>query len=365
MTSRPWLEKKRGKWHVRWREADGTRPRSAPYPTKAAAVRARDAMTTRLADEGLGIDAVRPNPEGWTIGELSTWALERLDKRDSSRGHFRAWTRSALADVQLDRVRVFDIERALDVFDREVGPATVNRRRTALMASFTKAKKLGYWRGANPVRETDARDERAAAAVRKHTDLETIWALIDECDPNYAGVVALAGLHGLRKGEIAALAAGDLDFDRSLINVARSYSRGATKGKRRDIVQMHAEVVSILEEAVARVPNGPLWPTRTGQPLRPGDHTYDKVMREACAAVGCEPITLHGLRHTFGTILDASGVSAGSLQSHLRHESITTTMRYVHAAQIARQGGELEALRRPTHAPNTPPPKRKAPADDD
>lgn len=47
-------------------------------------------------------------------------------------------------------------------------------------------------------------------------------------------------------------------------------------------------------------------------------------------ASGLRPIRFHDLRHTAATIMIAKGLNPALVQSILGHESITTTMNYVH-----------------------------------
>lgn len=56
-----------------------------------------------------------------------------------------------------------------------------------------------------------------------------------------------------------------------------------------------------------------------------------RAYRDA-AGIDC-PITLHGLRHGFCTMLAKAGKSAVVIKELARHRSIETSMRYVHMAQ--------------------------------
>jgi site-specific recombinase XerD len=55
---------------------------------------------------------------------------------------------------------------------------------------------------------------------------------------------------------------------------------------------------------------------------------------------------IHALRHAFATHLVEAGTDLATLQQLLGHDSITTTMRYVHVARtrVAVQGSPLDDL---------------------
>ncbi len=155
-------------------------------------------------------------------------------------------------------------------------------------------------------------------------------------------VVLFALRSGLRKGEIGALSARDINFERNCIIVRRAFSekenclKETTKGKTYRMIEMNADMRKILEKRVQRVKSDtdPLLNTRTWAV---------KNFSKYCAKAGVREIHFHSLRHTCLTNL-ANGYGMDSplplpqVQKIAGHKDIATTMRYVHADGIENTG---------------------------
>ena len=125
------------------------------------------------------------------------------------------------------------VEAVLRVLEAKgLGPASVNKRRSALKRVLSDAIANGRWVGANPVLATHPRPvprrawptlsvpEAAALLARPKEPLRALWAL--------------ALYLGLRKGELFALRRRDVELAAGRIIVARSHERATTKtGKTR------------------------------------------------------------------------------------------------------------------------------------
>jgi site-specific recombinase XerD len=58
-------------------------------------------------------------------------------------------------------------------------------------------------------------------------------------------------------------------------------------------------------------------------------------MRQSVKKAGIiKPVTLHTLRHTFATHLLEEGLDLFTIKEQMGHSRITTTMKYVHIAQV-------------------------------
>lgn len=162
-------------------------------------------------------------------------------------------------------------------------------------------------------------------------------------------VWATAFFAGLRRGELMALDvehAFDTNGVASLIAVERSYDPVAGEfitpksqaGTRR--VPVTQELGSYLTEHQLRL--GRITGLLFGRTeTKPFDDRALKIRAEkAWRAAGLTPITLHEARHTYASLLIASGVNSKAISTYMGHASITITMdRYGHLMP----GNEQEA----------------------
>jgi site-specific recombinase XerD len=152
---------------------------------------------------------------------------------------------------------------------------------------------------------------------------------------------------GLRRMEVAALRAADVDSASGLLRVARG------KGDKARLAPLEPALLDLLRchWRFHRLPGPWLFPawSRRGWADRPVDlRLASDAFRRARIAAGIErPVTLHGLRHAFATHHLEAGVDLHTLQVLLGHEDIETTSRYtrVRTDRIRSIPGLLGTLR--------------------
>jgi integrase len=82
----------------------------------------------------------------------------------------------------------------------------------------------------------------------------------------------------------------------------------------------------------------------TGQPYT----DVKKAFAHACRDAGIKDLRFHDLRHTFGTRLADAGVDVVKIKELMGHQSIETTMRYLHTTDKGKRAAitELAEYRR-------------------
>ncbi len=165
--------------------------------------------------------------------------------------------------------------------------------------------------------------------VPEYYDVPTYNKLVQtalKLSDRHAAVVLLGGDAGLRAGEMLALDKSDLALP--LLTVRRNKWRkheGTAKGNAERVLPLTARTAEVLKRLATKP--GPILRTTRGTPM-----VYTlivRLLRQAQDAAKVPRLSLHKLRHTYGTdITRALGIRAA--QALLGHADLSTTERYSH-----------------------------------
>lgn len=179
--------------------------------------------------------------------------------------------------------------------------------------------------------------------VLKKDDIPLFLAALDDVPLDLRVCFELALFCGLRRSEIMGLMNEDVNVTWSTIKVVRTRHRI----HREDIIQdmkteqsravimvprfVMSDIVLLMQthQANPYIEN-PFLIQYAAQPMRP-DYAK-RAIKRFTAEHGLPDVTLHGLRHTFATMLNASGeFDIAEISAALRHSNITTTLNiYTH-----------------------------------
>lgn len=129
---------------------------------------------------------------------------------------------------------------------------------------------------------------------------------------------------GLRRAEVVGLNVRDIDLSKRTLQVKR-------KGGREAYLYIHDELASDLErylKIVARSSAEPLFMSKRGTRLSASSIWH--LVKTYAHKAGFKDISVHGLRHTFGTTLLSEGVPLSYIQKLMDHQSPQTTSLYLH-----------------------------------
>jgi len=220
------------------------------------------------------------------------------------------------------------------------GEGTARSAIRLLRAVFTWAVEEGY-ATSNPATGvkvgTDGERELILSSPEEYRRL---FRTLDDLEARHAirqpvaDAIRVIALTGARRGEIAGLEWAHVDLERGrLVLPAARHKTGGKTGKPRII-----GLPTAAQAIIARQPEGEpdafvFRPARsTGGPLN-----LSKAWRRVRADAELpEGIGLHGLRHSLASSMAMAGAQAAEIMVTLGHRQLSTTQRYIHAAQDAR-----------------------------
>ena len=235
-----------------------------------------------------------------------------------------------LADVRRPDVQAFANGLLADGLD----PSTISGTLLPLRAIFNHAIDLGEL----AVSPCDGLKLPAAHGKRERVaDPREAEALIAALPSEDRATWATAMYAGLRRGELQALRAEDVDLAAGVIRVERGWDRvegevelKSNAGRRR--VPIAAVLRDHLAERLIRSGRRDaelVFGTTAERPFNPSRlrRSADRAWRRA----GLGRITLHECRHTFASLMIAAGVNAKALSTYMGHANIAITLdRYGH-----------------------------------
>ncbi len=207
--------------------------------------------------------------------------------------------------------------------------------------------------------------------------LAAIHSMMDR-DPWMGSAFRVLAATGMRRGELIALRADDVDLANHRITIARSVVKVGSaqkikrtkSGRTRDVL-IDAETTEVIRDqlkrvrAVAReagvkVANPYIWPSEkelwthatASEPMDP--NLLTGTWRRHAKRAGIPSVHLHSLRHFHASYLLQHGASIAAVQHRLGHQAASTTLNlYSHAlpgadAELAEAMGAALAARRPS-----------------
>ena len=343
------------------------RVRRGGFATQAAAVAAREALTSTAAG---------PAP-GLSTGEwLSRWLASRVSVRASTArsyaAHVRGYLVPYLDGIPLAALTPGDVQamftaviRDETILGQPVSAATLHRIHATLRAALNSAVRpaitVNPGRYPELPRETRPRAQVWTPALTERwqhdgwrpivgvwTAAQTAQFLRQVRGQRLYGLFHLIALRGLRRGEAAGLRWGDLDLDAGTLTVTGQLQQlggqmvaGPPKSDagRRAIALDKTTIAALrehrLRQQAERAAAGTRWAgtgyvftTKTGKPVGPDRMT--RLFRRLVAESGLPPVTLHGLRHGAATLALAAGTDLKIVQDQLGHSHHHPDRRHLH-----------------------------------
>ena len=280
---------------------------------------------------------------------------------------------------QLTAIRGLDIEKYLGQLRTEkhtnkdgseyiYSPSYVNHFRTVLAVAFGFAEKHGLIEK-NPMRfvgsekqehkQVDYLDEAEASLF--------LTALEKEAPMFWKTAMNVLIYLGLRRGELAGLQWGDIDFEQETVNICRDVINNVETGRKNLVKETKTDASSallpipspllpILKEWKKQITSeyGLLMPSAfvfpalpdNYSPIRPDSITQwlGRFNKRNGDKYGFHNVSPHDLRHTFASLLMGAGASVKEVQLLCRHSNASVTMKYYAGANNKALKGAIDRL---------------------
>ena len=273
-------------------------------------------------------------------------------KQEPSEEQVKGDHQSMITPINASSTPLFADSGQVDKKGEKLAPAT--RYLTILQSIMTMAWKQEYI-NSNPADtrrleiskivtpEVEAFSNEEIAEILKMAQLEPI---------HIHAVIATAIYTGARRGEIAGLKWGDIDFEKRTMYIRRSVVKLA---KQEPEIKLPKTISSIRQIAIPQAlcdilqelkkeqdrkkallgekwhEEGFLFTDWCGHVMHP--HTPTKQFDKFLKKYGFRHLKFHGLRHSSATYLLSNGCDIKTVSKRLGHTSIDTTNIYVHALE--------------------------------
>jgi integrase len=212
-----------------------------------------------------------------------------------------------------------------------LSPRTVNKTVTVLKLMFKHAVIWGYLTD-NPAQYVER--PREAKQEREYFRPSEIRRLLEASPPDYKPLYAIAALAGLRQGEVLALRWSDIDLEQNVIFVRRSWNdkhgfgepKSQNSSRAVDVSPQLAMILKQYKLETHGVPDDLLFAGEVeGKPLS-RQNLVQKHFYGTLKTAGVKRVEFHALRHSYATLMIASGANMKYLQHQMGHSSIRVTM---------------------------------------
>ena len=243
-------------------------------------------------------------------------------------GHLEAYLGELpLPDLTEQRVR----RMARDLRSGGLAPATVNGVLAALGSVIRHAREGGV----NVARLDMAGIWYTTHPRTDHLSIVECRAVIHAANEPWASALEVALLTGLRKGEILALSAGDVERDRPVLHVRGTLNQAGTvndpkTAKSTRAVTLSPDAHKLLLTRCKTHPDGRLWPAT----LKDADKALREILQLEALGLHRKGRGWHSFRNAHTALLNESGISLRDAAARLGHGAHTAqSMEYGWAAE--------------------------------
>lgn len=254
------------------------------------------------------------------------------------------WIRRIAPEVSIKELDRFEYQKILNEYGKTHEYQTTMDFHTHLKACTTSMFEDRLI-DRNPALRAKIIGKQPGKKLDKFMGLAELNKLIESLDLengiNRDWAVLLLAKTGIRFAECLGITPNDLNFEDRTLTIDKTWdyktSTGFAPTKNHSSIrtiaidwQIIAQLRPLLEDLEA---DEPIFISKeeNGTYKRVHNSTYNNFLKRKCKKVGVPIISMHGLRHTHGSILISQGVSTLSVSKRLGHSNVTTTEQvYLH-----------------------------------
>lgn len=237
----------------------------------------------------------------------------------------------------------YHLDEFISEMAEKYAPKTIANTVFLLNAAYERAIKTGQLTHNPCANATLPKKERTEIKTMNEDELILFMDALNNERLDYKVGYELCLLCGMRRSEVLGLQESDINFlfkyvqvnkTRHLVDGETIIQTPKTERSRRTLAlpQMLIEdIAALIHEHHSKAYNHTdyLIQDGFGEPMNPSNFSSHLVRLEEKA--GISHVTVHGLRHTFATLLNAEGVDIAQISAELGHSNITTTLNtYTH-----------------------------------
>ena len=302
------------------------------YADNMTAAKAARARAERIEGRRKSRKEVREQIKAAKLEEAGKWTLDKLwqeyeaNKADSKaintdRGRFEKYLLPEFGNKEPHNIIRLDVDRLRVKLLKTLKPQTVKHVFGLLkrIVHYGVARQL--CQNLNFIVETVKVDNQKTEDLNPEQLKNLLTAIDNSTDIEAGNIMRLALYTGMRRGEMFKLKWNDIDFQRGFIAIRNP--KGGISQK-----------IPLNEQARKVLDNHP----RTAENVfvRPDGEPFTDIRRRVnpikqAAGIPDDFRALHGLRHSFASMLASSGkVDLYTIQKLLTHKSPVMTQRYAH-----------------------------------
>ncbi|MEJ7892348.1 MAG: tyrosine-type recombinase/integrase [Solirubrobacteraceae bacterium] len=328
---------------TKWRAAAGRKPDGFLSPKDA-----EEELRKILASAPRGkLPALKRHTFGEACAEWLRYIEFDRDRRPSTLSDYRNTVRLYLLprfgkDTEVRTITTDDIDvfREHLLFERQLSRRTAQKILVLLHGILKRAKRK-KWIDANPAEDAERITLKRSGDFNVLSPNQIENVVRCAADDQDAAIFTTAAFSGLRMSELRALRWNDLDFAGERIIVRKGVTRwqeGRPKSGQVRAVPMSEQIARALDGLSRRErftgPTDLVFCNQVGGFVDDGKLRLRFYAALQAAGLGYmrekdDPVVFHDLRHTFGT-LAVQAFPLSDVKAFMGHESISTTMIYVH-----------------------------------